>query len=62
MMPYLCYDSQVKKTRRLRKIVDVTTRVRCALGKGLIREEVGQDSRGAVAKSNLAFVNHALCA
>jgi len=61
-MPYLCYDPQVKKTRRLRKIVDETTQVRCALGKGLIREEVWQDSRGAVAKYNLAFINHALCA
>ena len=26
-MPYLCYDPQVKKTRRLRKIVDETTQV-----------------------------------
>jgi hypothetical protein len=60
--PYLCYDPQVKKTRRLRKVVDETTQVRCALGKRLIREEVWQDSRGAVAKHNLAFINHALCA
>jgi hypothetical protein len=52
----------VKKARRLRKIVDEPTQVRCALGKGLIREEVWQDSRGAVAKYNLAFINHALCA
>ncbi len=62
MMPYLCYDPLVKKTRRLRKVVDETTQVRCALGKGLVREEVWQDSRGAVAKYNLAFINHALCA
>ena len=61
-MPYLRYDPQVKKTRRLRKIVDETTQVRCALGKGVIREEVWQDSRGVVAKYNLAFINHALCA
>jgi len=26
MMPCLCYDPQVKKTRRLRKVVDETTR------------------------------------
>jgi hypothetical protein len=52
----------VKKTRRRRKIVDETTQVRCALGKGLIREEVWQDSRGAVAKYNPAFINHALWA
>ena len=62
MMPYLCYDPQVKKTRRLRKVVDETTQVRCALGKGTIREEVWQDSRGGVVKYNLAFINHALCA
>ena len=61
-MPYLCYDPRVKKTRRLRKIVDETTQVRCALGKGLIREEVWQDSRASVVKYNLAFINHALCA
>ena len=61
-MPYLCYDPQVTKKGRLRKVVDETTQVRCALGQGLIREEVWQDSRGAVAKYNLAFINHALCA
>ena len=60
-MPYLLHDPKVKKTRRLRKIVDETTQVRCALGKGLIREEVWQDSRGTVAKYNLAFINHVLC-
>jgi len=60
--PYLCYDPQVKKTGRLRKVVDETTQVRCALGKGIIREEVWQDSRCAVVKYNLAFINHALCA
>jgi hypothetical protein len=52
----------VKKTGRLRKIVDETTQVRCALGKGIIREEVWQDSRASVVKYNLAFINHALCA
>ena len=52
----------MKRPGRLRKVVDETTQVRCALGKGLIREEVWQDSRGAVAKYNLAFINHALCA
>jgi Family of unknown function (DUF6516) len=61
-MPYLCYDPRVKKTRRLRKIVDETTQVRCAFGQGLIREGVWKDSRGTVAKYNLAFINHVLCA
>ena len=51
----------MKKTGRLRKVVDETTQVRCALGKGLIREEVWQDSHDAVVKYNLAFINHALC-
>ena len=52
----------MKKTGRLRKVVDETTQVRCALGKGLIREEVWQDSRGLIVKYNLAFINHALWA
>ena len=52
----------MKKSGRLRKVVDETTQVRCALGKGIIREEVWQDSRGLVVKYNLAFINHALCA
>lgn len=49
------------KTRRPRKIVDETTQVRCALGKGVVREEVWQDSHGVVIKYNLAFINQALC-
>ena len=61
-MPYLWYDAEVKKTRRLRKVVDETTQVRCALGKGLIREEVWQDSRSVIVRYNLAFINHALSA
>jgi len=52
----------VKKTGRLRKVVDETTQVRCALGKGIIREEAWQDPRGVIFRYNLAFINHALCA
>ncbi len=52
----------MKKAGKSRKVVDETTQVRCALGKGTIREEVWQDFRGAVVKYNLAFVNHSLCA
>ena len=52
----------MKKTERLRKVVDETTQVRCALGKGLIREEVWQDSRSVIVRYNLAFINHALSA
>jgi hypothetical protein len=47
---------------RLRKAVDDTTLVRCAVGTGIIREEVWQDADGRVAKYNLAFINHLLCA
>ena len=54
--------NQVKKSRKPRKVVDETTQVRCALGKGIIREEVWQDSQGEVVKYNLAFINHALWA
>src|SRR5262252_1983751 len=53
--------NKVKKTRAPRKVVDETTQVRCALGSGIIREEVWQDSHGSVAKYNLAFINHSLC-
>jgi hypothetical protein len=45
-----------------RKVVDETTQVRCVLGTGIIREEVWQDSEGAVVKYNLAFINHSLSA
>lgn len=54
--------NRVKKPREPRKVVDETTQVRCAVGKGIIREEVWLDSRRAVVKYNLAFINHALCA
>ena len=43
---------------RLQKTVDEVTQVSCTLGQGLIREEVWVDSRGAIARYNLAFVNH----
>ena len=62
MTPYLCYDPRVKKSGRLCKVVDETTRVRCVLRKGIVREEVLQDSRGLIVKYNLAFMSHALCA
>jgi hypothetical protein len=52
----------VKKAGKPRKVVDETTQVRCALGKGAIREEVWQDFRGVLVKYNLAFINHSLCA
>ena len=52
----------MKETGKPRKVVDETTQVRCALGEGIIREEVWQDSRGAVTKYNLAFINHAVFA
>jgi Family of unknown function (DUF6516) len=45
---------------RLRKVVDETSRVHCASGFGLIREEVWLDAEGEVARYNLAFINHFL--
>jgi len=46
---------------RLRKVVDETTEVRCASGRGLIREEVWQSENGDVVRYNLAFICHQLC-
>lgn len=42
--------------------MDETTQVRCALGYGVIREEVWQDSYGTVVRYNLAFINPSLYA
>ena len=44
----------------LRKVVDEVTQVRCAVGRGLIREEVWIDGDGQVQRYNLAFINHFL--
>ena len=51
----------MKRAERARKVVDETTQVRCALGEGIIREEVWQDRDGVVVKYNLAFINPSLC-
>jgi hypothetical protein len=48
----------VPPKRSLRKVVDEVTPVRCAAGRGLIREEVWQDEDGEIARYNLAFINH----
>jgi hypothetical protein len=58
---YLCYDARVKKAERLTKTVDETAEVRCADSRGIIREEVWQDSKGKIARYNLAFINPHLC-
>jgi Family of unknown function (DUF6516) len=52
----------VRKKPRLRKKVDEVTQVSCTLGRGVIREEVWVDSRNAVARYNLAFINHQIYA
>jgi hypothetical protein len=44
--------------RTLWKVVDEVSRVRCASGPGVIREEVWQDAAGEVSRYNLAFINH----
>ena len=46
---------------RARKVVDETTEVRCAHGRGVIREEVWQSEGGEVVRYNLAFICHQLC-
>jgi Family of unknown function (DUF6516) len=51
----------VRNAARLLRGVDDTTDVSCVVGRGVIREEVWQDSRGRVAKYNLAFINHFMC-
>jgi hypothetical protein len=40
----------------LRKVVDEVTPVRCAAGRGLIREEVWLDADQEIARYNLAFI------
>lgn len=45
---------------RLRKVIDEVSAVRCATGRGVIREEVWQDKDGQVVRYNLAFINHFL--
>jgi hypothetical protein len=44
--------------RALRKVVDDEAEVRCAVGPGVIREEVWEDEQGKVVRYNLAFINH----
>lgn len=41
-------------------MIDELTPVRCAAGRGLIREEVWEDEDGTVVRYNLAFINHFL--
>jgi hypothetical protein len=48
------------KRKVITKQVDERTRVRCAAGIGLIREELWQDEDGRVTKYNYAFINHRL--
>ena len=46
---------------RLVKVVDVSSVIRCAMGRGILREEVWQNAEGEVVRYNLAFINHLLC-
>lgn len=46
--------------RKLRKVVDEISPVRCLAGRGVIREEVWKDEDGQVGRYNLAFINHFL--
>jgi len=62
MTPYLCYSMHRPRTEKPRKVVDETTEVGCAVGRGVIREEVWQNARGQIVRYNLAFINHSLFA
>jgi hypothetical protein len=44
--------------RRLLKTVDEVAEIRCAVGNGVLREEVWEDEDGNVQRYNLAFINH----
>ena len=59
-MPDLRYTFVVPPKRRLRKIVDEISPVRCAAGRGVIREEVWEDETGTVARYDLTFINRFL--
>jgi hypothetical protein len=44
------------------KVVDECAVIRCAAGRGLVREEVWEDCSGNVVRYNLAFIQHELFA
>jgi len=61
-MPFLNYtQALMARPKSARKVVDETTVIRCAKGRGLIREEVWQNESGEVVRYNLAFICHQLC-
>ncbi|WP_263410608.1 DUF6516 family protein [Terriglobus tenax] len=60
-MTYLCYPSSVTGKHLLRKTVDEEAPIRCAAGRGLLREEVWENAKGEVVRYNLAFIQHVLC-
>jgi hypothetical protein len=51
-----------KKARKPIKVTDEMAAIRCAVGDGIIREEVWEDVGGAVVRYNLAFINFELFA
>ncbi|MGC2108970.1 MAG: hypothetical protein WA655_05595 [Candidatus Korobacteraceae bacterium] len=51
-----------RKSAKPRKIIDETVEVKCALGLGVIREEVWRSAGGEIVRYNLAFINHSLFA
>jgi hypothetical protein len=58
LAPLLLYDFAM--ALRQRKVVDALDVLRCAAGRGLIREEVWQTNEGVVTRYNLAFICHGL--
>ena len=62
---FLRYDhvvagSKHKQAEDLVKTVDESTVIRCAVGSGIIREEVWMNASGTEVRYNLAFINHLL--
>ncbi len=51
-----------KRQGKIGKVVDEVAVVRCAVGHGILREEVWKNGEGEVVRYNLAFINHEMFA
>ncbi len=47
-----------KRREQATKVVDEIAMLRCAVGHGIVREEVWKNAAGEVIRYNLAFINH----
>lgn len=55
-------SKRTKQAEDLVKTVDESAVIRCAVGTGIIREEVWTNASGTEVRYNLAFINHLLFA